>query len=93
VAVPKVTEHGNLLVSCWKLNRGEEIPLHDHSKNLSSSHITIIAGGSVRFDYADGRIRDLKSGEMYDCNETEQKHRIEALEDNTIIYNIIKGIT
>jgi quercetin dioxygenase-like cupin family protein len=99
MATPTVTAHSSLVddeappitISRWALQEGEEIPLHDHNRSPNSAHVSICASGVARFEFDDGSERVVSAGELYDCSQNEQKHRVVAMAPNTVVFNIVKG--
>ena len=65
---------------------GAILPEHTHDEN--SNHITIVTNGKIRA-FNDVWSQEAVAGEVLDF-QVGQPHAIEALEDNTKIYNILK---
>lgn len=89
--VLKVTEHGALIVAEWKLDAGESVPLHTHVGRPGTEHITIVAKGAVEISGDGFEPVTLQVGALYDYKPNEQTHRLVALADGTVIFNIPKG--
>lgn len=70
--------------------KGDVLPKHTHTKE--TEHITIVLRGSLLCKYK-SHYRTLEQGDVYDHQIYEQTHELEALEDNTLILNIIKNGT
>ena len=78
---------GDLKGTVYYFNKiGDVLPEHTHDEN--SNHITIVTNGKIRA-FNDVWSQEASAGEILDF-QAGQPHAIEALEDNTKIYNILK---
>lgn len=79
--------YDNIEVNIYCAQQGEGIPLHTHT----FSHGTVCQSGLCKITYNNESFV-ISNNRVYDM-QANVPHEIEALEDNTIIVNIIKVAT
>jgi quercetin dioxygenase-like cupin family protein len=82
----KTFRSGILFGNRYRFNKGEGLEKHAHDR--WSTHCMIVARGSVLVRMPDQADLTIKAGGACDFG-IDREHEIEALEDNTVIYNII----
>lgn len=82
-----------LMISMYECEQGGGVGRHDHGK-AEPCHITIVAAGSVAITTYDAGLNEkkhyvVKAPACFDYNDgSESHHKIEALEDGTVFYNL-----
>jgi quercetin dioxygenase-like cupin family protein len=85
----KMLNVGTLAISVFDFAAaGDVLPMHVH--DVATAHITLILRGAVRVT-TNGTAAIFGAGDILDTH-AGQPHEFEALEPNTRITNIVKGI-
>ena len=84
-----VTVHNQIAFARYVMNLGESIP--EHTDEGDCCHVTICAKGRARIVGPNVDVT-LSAGEHFDLLADQQTHSIEALEDGTIVYNVLKTL-
>lgn len=83
-----VTEHGTMFVTRYQMDAGEAVKEHTHP--VEHGHITICAKGRARIAGPKFEIV-LNAGDMIDYTDEQQTHGITALDDDTVVFNVLKA--
>jgi quercetin dioxygenase-like cupin family protein len=84
--------YGELIVQRRDMDAGDVVPMHDHTNRPATSHITIVLKGSISITFASsGKERLVPAGELIDYASDQEQHMFTALEDGTIVLNIMRG--
>lgn len=84
-----VTVHNQIAFARYVMDVGQAIP--QHTDEGDCCHVTICAKGRARIVGPNIDVT-LAAGEHYDLSADQQTHSVEALEDGTIVFNVLKTI-
>jgi hypothetical protein len=73
----------------FQMARGEGLPMHGHVKENAHT-VNVVAGSCIVYGPNKSWLKTLNAGDLYDFADDEQVHEIAAIQDDTVIINMIK---